>query len=106
MSEHETAIPEALAPVPAAEDNTIDLQEWVQKQEVKQQRTAQAAPMVTVDERRYAMLTRAQILLAAMVRPHGRVRISRSDVDAITKKTGLDVRVQDNGDMVVTLLER
>jgi hypothetical protein len=61
--------------------------------------------MVSVDERRLEQLIRGRIMLAALVRPHGRVRIPARDLAAITQKCKLDVKVGENGDVVLSLIE-
>lgn len=53
---------------------------------------------------RLEKLGRVQHILMAAIRPYGRLRIPKGDLDAITTGDRLGVQVQDNGDLVVTLL--
>jgi hypothetical protein len=87
-----------------SEDKTIDLSNWIEKKEQAKQRNVQIAPTVTVDEKRYERLGRAQVMLAALVKASGRVRIPRADIESIGKDSRLDVKVQENGDIVVSYM--
>lgn len=49
-------------------------------------------------------LRRGQYMLTALVREQGRVRISRAALESIKRTDRLDVKVQENGDLVVTFL--
>jgi hypothetical protein len=88
-----------------SDENTVDLADWVERKEREKQRSPVIASNVTVDERHYERLTRAQIMLAVLVREHGRVRLSARDLAAVTRKDKLDVKVQDNGDVIVSFVQ-
>jgi hypothetical protein len=47
-------------------------------------------------------MQKLRLMLFALIRREGRVRISRREVDAITDADKLDVKVQENGDLVVS----
>lgn len=104
--ETERAFP-ASQPVPpddlVDEHVVVDLAAWTREREEANRKAEQR--LVSVDERGLEKLHRARIMLAALVRKTGRVRISRSDLDSITPASKLDVKVQPSGDLVVTFVE-
>jgi hypothetical protein len=51
-------------------------------------------------------LRKAQHMLAALVKEQGRIRITRAMLESVGPKDGLDVKVDDAGNLVVTYLER
>lgn len=74
----------------------------------RQQRRAQeraaakeAQSLVHVTKEQYDKLHRARIMLAALVRREGRVRIARRELE-LQRGDKLDVKVQENGDLMVT----
>jgi hypothetical protein len=89
-------------PPPTEPEKVVDLSKWLDR---NQPRASTKARMVSVDERRLEQLIRGRIMLAALVRPHGRVRIPARDLAAITQKCKLDVKVGENGDVVLSLIE-
>lgn len=44
-------------------------------------------------------------MLAALVKQSGRVRITARELQSITQKSRIDVKVQENGDLVLSFLE-
>lgn len=60
--------------------------------------------MVAVDRAKYDRLNKARVMLAALVKQSGRVRISKRDLTPV-EGSKLDVKVQENGDLVVTFVE-
>lgn len=90
---------------PQAEDagEPINLADWIREKEVQQARAA-TARLVSIDEKRMTSLMKRSHMLAALVRATGRVRIMREDLEAIGARDRLDVKAQDNGDLVVTFL--
>ena len=57
-----------------------------------------------VGDEQAAKLQRMRQLLFAIVKREGRVRLTRAELAAIEPRAGLDVKVQENGDLVVTFL--
>jgi hypothetical protein len=51
-------------------------------------------------------LRKAQHMLAALVKEQGRIRFTRTMLESVGPKDGLDVKVDDAGNLVVTYLER
>lgn len=47
---------------------------------------------------------RMRLMLFALVRREGRVRISRADLEAAQRGGKLDVKTQENGDLVVSFV--
>lgn len=86
-------------------EEVVDLAQWVKGKEAEHAQRQAHAVMVSVDERRLAQLAKARIMLAALVKRDGRVRITRRELDAIEQRSKLDVKVQENGDLVVTFVE-
>lgn len=87
-------------------DKTVDLSEWVEKKERQKQRNVVPAATVTIDAKLHARLARAQIMLAALVKREGRIRIPWSEIQDIDRRGKLDVKVGDNGDVTVSYKER
>lgn len=82
----------------------IDLNAWMKGKEAEVAKT-KAGPLVSIDERRLTQLVKGRIMLAALVRKEGRIRITRRELEAVQQRDKLDVKVQENGDLMVTFLE-
>lgn len=85
-----------------ASDKIIDLAEWIDRKAPKADVRAQ---LVSIDERKLGALIRGRIMLAALVKQSGRVRIPVRELQSITQKSRIDVKVQENGDLVLSFLE-
>lgn len=66
---------------------------------------AENAERVVVGEEQAGKLQKMRQMLFALIRREGRVRLSRADLAAVALKDGLDAKVQENGDLVVTYLK-
>lgn len=85
--------------------DVVNLNDWIAEKERERQRTTETGKMVSIDERRLLSMMKQRHMLAALCRAQGRVRIPRGDLDKITQRDKLDVKVQENGDLVVTFVE-
>lgn len=61
---------------------------------------------VTLHEEAVRGLRKAQHMLAALVKMQGRIRITRAMLESVGPKDGLDVKVDEHGNLLVTYLER
>jgi len=66
---------------------------------------AENAERVVVGEEQAGKLQKMRQMLFALIRREGRVRLSQADLAAVAPKDGLDAKVQENGDLVVTYLK-
>ncbi len=82
----------------------IDLNAWMKGKEASVAKT-KAGPLISIDERRLTQLVKGRIMLAALVKRDGRVRITRRELEAVQQRDKLDVKVQENGDLMVTFVE-
>lgn len=62
-------------------------------------------PLISITEAQYGKLMRARIMLAALVKREGRVRLTQRELNGIGKRAKLDVKVAENGDVVMTFVE-
>lgn len=85
------------------DEDGADVVPITRQQRRAQERAAQkdAQSLVHVTKEQYDKLHRARIMLAALVRREGRVRIARRELE-LQRGDKLDVKVQENGDLMVT----
>jgi hypothetical protein len=96
------------------EDNVIPLSRQVRRaQEREAAKLAEKTDAALADaeratalaSQRMMSLMKTRHMLFALVRATGRVRIHRDDLKRVTDRDKLDVKVQENGDLVVTFEE-
>lgn len=100
---------------PATDTNVLPFKEAVSRQQrraaerarEKEQAALEKAAEETLatDDPRLKPLLKARHMLFAMAREHGRVRIKATHLNVVTTADKLDVRVQPNGDLVVSFVE-
>lgn len=74
------------------------------KQSVALTKMAENAERVVVGEEQASKLQKMRQMLFALVRREGRVRLTQRELAAVQSRDGLDVKVQENGDLAVTYL--
>lgn len=93
---------EEIVQEPVDEDNVVPLMSRQQRRAAERVAAKEAEQsLVSITTAQLEKLHRARIMLAALVRREGRVRIPQKEL-TIRKGDQLDVKVQDNGDLVVT----
>ena len=65
---------------------------------------AENAERVALGDAQAAKMQRMRIMLFALVKQLGRARLTQHELNAVEPGSGLDVKVQPNGDLVVTFL--
>jgi hypothetical protein len=104
MSEPKSETAKVLEEIVDGSDNVVDLVTRQQKRAQERAAAKDAQSVVPITKERLAALMRARTMLAALVRRTGRVRISRAEVE-IGAGSRVEVKVQDNGDLVVSFVE-
>jgi hypothetical protein len=74
------------------------------KQEVALAKMNANAERTVFGEEQAAKFQRMRTMLFALVKQQGRVRFTQQELNAIEPRAGLDVKIQDNGDLLVTFL--
>jgi hypothetical protein len=78
------------------EDNVLTLDEARARKAARDEEAEMQA--------RLEQLHRVRIMFYALVRPTGRVRIKREDLEAAERGGRISVKVHDNGDLVVSFV--
>lgn len=74
------------------------------KQSAALTKMAENAERVVLGEEQAQKMQRMRIMLFALVKQLGRVRLTQAELNAIAPKDGLDVKVQPDGSLVITYL--
>lgn len=72
---------------------------------LKAEHRKESLEKLAVDDARIAKLLRARHMLFALLKQSGRARIDRRLLDSINLTDTMDIKVQENGDLVVTFVE-
>jgi len=102
-----------LAKLDAMPGTNVDLKDAMRAKLTRQQRRAssRAEAKMAENAQRVALanaeeqakkLARMRYMLFALVRREGRVRLTQAELNATEPTAGLDVKVQENGDLLVT----
>jgi hypothetical protein len=100
--------------VPATEDNVLPFKaasRQVKRAKARQSKKDERAlekkadETLATDDARLKPLLKARHMLFALIRETGRVRIKAEHLNVVTTADKLDVRVQPNGDLMVTFVE-